>query len=376
MSAYSISPSLDELIQAIYKGPMETPLWQSFLATFRQVLDAEYVTLLLRPPKQGDLGVVLNAVIHSPDLYEAYNETYFALDTFVDLPPGVVCTVQEYMPREELLKTEFYQRFMKPSGVYHILGADMCAVDGFKARLRATRGKGRADFGDSEKQITTMILPHLEQAIQLHLCIARMTTERNLYENAIDHLQMGAVILDENVRVLRTNKVAENLFRASYGLRMTDGRLVVGNREDNIRFRALIDEVLQAHKRSEPGFIRAFKIRRSDAESGLGLLIRPIPIVEASEGEQNPSVAIFFSDPEQPRSATIDVLKQLFEFTPSEAALSLLLANGLTLDEASGELGITRNTAKSHLSAIFSKTGVTRQPKLVQLILKSVATLG
>ena len=69
-------------------------------------------------------------------------------------------------------------------------------------------------------------------------------------------------------------------------------------------------------------------------------------------------------------------LRQLFEFTPAEAALALLLANGLTLDEASDELGITRNTAKSHLSSIFSKTGVTRQPKLVQLILKSVAPIG
>lgn len=376
MSAYSISPALDELIQAIYKGPMETPLWQGFLALFRQVIDAEYVTLMLRPPKEGDQGMVLNAVIHSADIYDAYNETYFALDTFVDLPPGTVRTVQEHMPREELLKTEFYQRYMKPSGVYHILGADMSAPDGFKARLRATRGKNSADFGELEKQITAMILPHLQQAIQLHLRIARMATERNLYEDAIDHLQMGAVILDENVKVLRTNQVAENLFQARYGLRVASGRLLVGNRDENIRFRALIEEVLLAHKRSEPGFIRAFKINRSDGNSGLGLLIRPVPMVEASSGEQNPSVAIFFSDPQQPRSATIDVLKQLFEFTPSEASLSLLLANGLTLDEASEELGITRNTAKSHLSAIFSKTGVTRQPKLVQLILKSVATLG
>ena len=74
--------------------------------------------------------------------------------------------------------------------------------------------------------------------------------------------------------------------------------------------------------------------------------------------------------------ARIEILGQLFEFTPAEAALALLLANGLTLDEAAEELGVTRNTAKSHLSSVFSKTGVTRQPKLVQLILKSVAPMG
>ncbi len=54
----------------------------------------------------------------------------------------------------------------------------------------------------------------------------------------------------------------------------------------------------------------------------------------------------------------------------------MLLANGLTLDEASEELDISRNTARAHLRSIFSKTGVTRQTVLVRLILRSVATLG
>ncbi|MNG23881.1 hypothetical protein D3C84_1085400 [compost metagenome] len=56
--------------------------------------------------------------------------------------------------------------------------------------------------------------------------------------------------------------------------------------------------------------------------------------------------------------------------------MTLLLANGLTLDEASEELGISRNTARAHLRSTFSKTGVTRQTMLVRLILRSVATLG
>jgi len=71
-----------------------------------------------------------------------------------------------------------------------------------------------------------------------------------------------------------------------------------------------------------------------------------------------------------------DVLAELFGFTPAESALALLLSNGLTLDEASEELGVSRNTAKSHLSTVFSKTGITRQTKLIQLILKSVASIA
>ena len=53
-----------------------------------------------------------------------------------------------------------------------------------------------------------------------------------------------------------------------------------------------------------------------------------------------------------------------------------MLADGLSLDEASEALGMSRNTARTHLRSIFSKTGVSRQTLLVRLILKSVAQLA
>lgn len=68
--------------------------------------------------------------------------------------------------------------------------------------------------------------------------------------------------------------------------------------------------------------------------------------------------------------------RQVFGFTPSEAALAMELANGLSLEDAAQSLGIRRNTARAHLRAIFSKTGVRRQTELVRLILNSVVTLG
>jgi len=37
---------------------------------------------------------------------------------------------------------------------------------------------------------------------------------------------------------------------------------------------------------------------------------------------------------------------------------------------------VARNTARAHLRAIFAKTGVGRQSELVQLVLRSVASLG
>jgi DNA-binding CsgD family transcriptional regulator/PAS domain-containing protein len=373
MSDFLISGNVDTLIRAIYRGPLEESPWRSFLNSFCDAVDANYATLLLRPPREGDAGLVLNAVVASAEIYQSYNETYFALDPFVNLPAGKVVTLQEFMPRAELLETQYYQHYMAPIGVFHNMGVDMTEPDGLNARLRVTRPEGSDDFGKKEKALCQLLIPHLQQSIALHSRIKRTESESLLYSEAINQLALGTIILDDQAKILRTNKAAEHLLRHNDDLRVKDGRLQIVGRNDNIAFRELVEQVLDAHQRRVPSFVKAFRINRADGVNGLGLLVRPFPLVESSEGKTNPALAIFISDPSQRRVVPADILVDLYGFTPAESSLVLLLANGLTLDEASDELGVSRNTAKSHLSSVFSKTGVTRQTKLIQLILKSVA---
>ncbi|WP_145999239.1 helix-turn-helix transcriptional regulator [Oceanicoccus sp. KOV_DT_Chl] len=373
MSAQFISPLVNQLITAIYQGPLEHQPWHGFLELLRQTMQANYATLLLRPPKVGDAGLILNAVVASENIREIYKHSYFELDPFVNLPAGKVVTLAQFMPREALFETEYYQEYMKPVGVFHNMGADMVAADGLNARLRITRPTGCDDFSSQEIELCQLLLPHLQQSIVLHSQLKRTEREREFYADAIDQLAMGTVILDDQAKVLNTNKAARQLLAANDRLRVKAGRLYVGERSEDKAFRQVLEQVLQAHRSSEPGFVKAFRIGASEAANSLGLLLRPLPLVDSSEGKENPSVAIFISDPNQRRQVPAQILADLFGFTPAEAALALLLANGLTLDEASEELEVSRNTAKSHLSSVFSKTGLTRQTKLIQLILKSVA---
>lgn len=375
-SKYQISPALDALIQAAYRGPLEEIPWQTFLNDFREAVNGNYATLILRPPREGDAGVVLNAIVMSPHIFNSYNDTYFSMDPFVNLPPGEVYTVSEFVGEEEFFNSDYYREYITPSDVRHIMGADLVGPDGLTARLRITRPKARDNFGEADKNLCRQLLPHLEQAIELHSRILRTESERAFYEDAIDKLSMGVVILDGNARVLRKNHAAERLLAEKRGIQQVAGALQVGDSQENRAFRACLEEVMEAHRQFKPGFVRAFRVADRGSMTGLGLLVRPLPPIEGSDGSSNPTAAILVSDPYQPRQAPSDILIELFGFTPAESKLALRLVNGLTLDEASSELGISRNTAKSHLSSVFSKTGVARQTQLIQLILNSVATFG
>nr|MDT0251760.1 hypothetical protein [Endozoicomonas sp.] len=55
----------------------------------------------------------------------SYNEHFFALDPFVDLPSGQVVTLDEFIPEDERHQSEYFQQFLAPINVHHILGTDI-----------------------------------------------------------------------------------------------------------------------------------------------------------------------------------------------------------------------------------------------------------
>jgi DNA-binding CsgD family transcriptional regulator len=60
--------------------------------------------------------------------------------------------------------------------------------------------------------------------------------------------------------------------------------------------------------------------------------------------------------------------------TSAEARLALLLAEGLSLKEASEALSVSVLTLRSQLKSVFVKTGVKRQTELVTLLLTDMLT--
>lgn len=72
----------------------------------------------------------------------------------------------------------------------------------------------------------------------------------------------------------------------------------------------------------------------------------------------------------QPMEATLaleeEVLRRSFGLTQAEARLAAVLWEATVLKEAAGRLGISLNTAKTQLAAVFAKTGTGNQTALIK----------
>ena len=368
--------TFSELLGNLYQGPLENIPWATFLNQLNVHLQSKYVTFILRPPSAHVDGLMVNTTGTSTEATASYNTHFFTLDPFVDLPNRQVVTLAEFVSNDDWQHSEFYKNFLEPVDVFHILGADINTSDGAQCRIRISRGRDDKAFGNEEKALLTQFIPHLERSIKIHMQLNRIEAERNLYAGAVNQMAVGTIILDEAGKVLQTNQVADRLIQEKDGIKLVNDGLQVGTARDTQEFRRLVKQSLLSQKSSNPSVVEALRVQRPSGRADLGIIVRSVPLAAWSEGKQCPTVVIFISDPEQQSTAPQEIVRALFDFTPAETQLAMLLANGLTLDEASEELGISRNTSRAHLRSTFSKTGVTRQTMLVRLILRSVATLG
>jgi DNA-binding CsgD family transcriptional regulator len=86
-------------------------------------------------------------------------------------------------------------------------------------------------------------------------------------------------------------------------------------------------------------------------------------------------VALFISDPEAPNELPLHPLMQWYGLTRAEAAIAAVLVSVRTIEEAGDALGMSKNTARSHLQHILKKTEARRQSELVALLLGSPAAV-
>lgn len=365
------------LVGAIYQGAMESPPWQTALQLWRNSLQASHVTLMLRPPSPENVGVMINTGSVTAQGVESYETHFFALDPFVRLAEGDVVSAEEVLGKQWLQST-VYQEYLKPLDVRHLLGADIYTKDGIECRLRITRGHDAQPFSEADKDLCRLLLPHLKRSIQLHAQLDFLECERSLFAGAVNRLQLGMVSFDQNGVVLETNPEARRILNEKDGIWLTGNNLCLDNSQESRDLQTMLRHAMSgATHNAGPGMIEAMPVTRPSGRAKLGVLIKAVPMGQFSESKQRPAVVVFLRDPESNAAQpSQELVRRLFGLTRMEAQLALLLADGLTLDEAAEKMNVRRNTARTHLRSIFCKTGVTRQTMLVRLLLNSVISLG
>lgn len=366
---------LSSAVHMLYEAALDPKRWPEFLRLVCKQLKGKAATLWLPSPNGVELGPIYTWGC-KPEHLAAYSNHYLALDPFVQLPTGKVLTMHEFVPREQLERSEFFRNFLRPIDAVYSIGADI-SEQGRRVRFRVGRSARTGDFSTAERRFCEALVQHLQAAIRTYAEVNRLRAERAVYTQAMDNLALGTIILDESGRVLHTNALARQILAGCDGISLPETTMVFCHPDDAQRFKAAVLRISEARCAGKTGVAEVIRVQRPSGRPALRMIMRPAPIdLGEQNGAMTPAVAVFLSAEYTARDASAECVQKLFGLTQKEAMLALSLTNGRTLKEAANELNITPNTARAHTRAIFAKTGIDRQTKLVAAILRSAALLG
>ncbi|WP_169391293.1 helix-turn-helix transcriptional regulator [Stappia stellulata] len=241
-------------------------------------------------------------------------------------------------------------------------------------RLHLTPTHDGTPFPASRQDLAQDLLRHIRRAHRLAAQIDRSNQERSVYSSALDRLAVGAIFLDVQGKVIHATRVAQDLIDSRDGLQLTRGGLAAADAADNRALQSAIRGKLSqsdAIPRQKP---QTLVVSRPSGGRELGLIVHSLRCQPEAPGGF--AAVVMIRDPDRSGAPERAILRNLFAMTAAEAEVACSLTSGLSLDETAQSLNISRNTARTHLRSIFSKSGISRQTELMRLMLSSAAVLG
>jgi len=289
----------------------------------------------------------------------------------LDYEPGRVMTGDELLQPKALERTDYYRHHLQPLGLFHRLCGVLARRDEKVWYVDVLRARADAPFERAEKALFEAVLRHVSLALQNHWRLEGQRDENRTLRAAFDHLAHAVLVADAGSSVLLANERARSLLAESRALSLVDGRLVAGTRADS---RALGDAVAAAAT-TPPGSAPPRILLLHDASAAppgatepLVLAIRPAGAgLAGAAGAVDGVALVTVKGPRCGHDTEHCVFPRLFDLTPAQARLALLVVAGYSLAAAAERLQVSENTVRSHLKQVYLKTDTHGQIELVHL---------
>jgi DNA-binding CsgD family transcriptional regulator len=362
-----------EVIDLIYQAVTDPGAWREVLRRLQRIFLAE-VVLLARHDVVAGKGACIHQIGMDPGLAGRYESEFAGKNPWMQaekLYQGhSVVAGEEVLLNADLVKTEFYEHYLRPQRLLHRLCGVVCRQGPEFWYLSAARRPNQPVFGDGDRRGLALLLPHLERALGLSWAFAHERSARRALLDVLDQLPTAIAVVDAQAHPVMMNAAAEAI------LAMADGMLVSGRRLETLwhaergRLAQLIASACAGANGAAAGAGGHLTVTRP---SGL----RPFLVVVSSlprsfcdrSGRQTPVAAVIIKDPQAEPHASAESRREiatLYDLTRAEERLLDLILDGLGLFEAAEHLGVSRNTARTHMKRIYAKTGTSRQAELVR----------
>ncbi len=357
VNAELLTQALDQVQAAIF----EPSLWLPTIEAISRASGALGANIM-EPAGRGAFGAALSTE-NLDGLLEGYiREEWYMRDFRAQLLPplhreGVVLE-KSYVSREQFDRHEYY-KFMRKYGVGDSV---LMNISSAKEELYFVLQNGLSEDSPPPDDVPHFhaIRTRLLTAMQLarHIDASKIMGMAAAFETS----NIGCIFFNRKGLVTLTNPKADGLFTGD--LRISRGEVRGSSANDTARFNRELKIAIQT-----PG-------QSTDALSPVRLSRpgrRPLVVRFERFGTHLADVFLhscavaLIEDPDEDMRLKPETLMALFDLTPAEAKISLLVASGLSAVDIASQHGAGYETVRSHIRSIFQKTGTGRQSELSAL---------
>ena len=358
-----------ELSDQIHRLPGDEAHWQRILAALGATLGLHSI-LMLRLEPTGRGGRLIRAWGLATEWLERYRQRFAAAEPL--LPPDAVRYSGDPAALAALERTGYRREFMRPLGIGHICqGAIACS--GQAVRLWRFQWPRRAGPpGRWQRRLVGCLATHLAGRVELEARLAALDAERHSAEQALEALGAACLIVDARARPRYFNRTARQLLAAADGLRLTPGGQLTADRpRPAAALRRGLQRALQPD-RPDSRRPELLAIERPSGRADYTVFIWPY---RRHAVYANARALILINDPEQQSQTLAHHLIQLYDLTPAEARVALLLLQGRSPAAIAERHRVSPNTVRSQIKSLLLKTDTRRQGELVAQIYRTLGRL-
>ena len=358
------------LLPAIYEAATNPARWPDAFAPIVHLLGGNCGLIFSNQATPEQQGIWVPYQI-TEEGFRPYVEHYHAFDVWMQrghelgvFVPGNVVTSDALLPREEFLATVFYREFLAFADIHDLC----CGIlhDGSEpdipiVHISIYRSHAMPVFGETEKALLAALIPHLREATRICFRIGALERQAGMMKCAVETISPALVLLDAQGKVVFTNAPAQTLLTANERLRITEGRLTAGGREQ-----AKLDALLKGSRKEET----MLGIPHPSGKHNLWLIRVPMSLEgNVPPDARRPAIALMIHNSAAIDKIDLEGFARVHDLTPAETRIMNSLLEHASLPPIAQELGVTIDTVRSQLRAIREKTGARRQAELVRMLM-------
>jgi DNA-binding CsgD family transcriptional regulator len=349
----------DTLVDQIYEAGIVPERWPGVLDGLARIADGEGAMIFAAAP--GPSRWVASPGIH--DRIERWTKSPYAAKNGRSerLIPNIenrFLTDLDRFTREELENEPFYTQILRPSGLGWCVGTSIRSPAGDTLVVSVEKAWDNGPVPRAAAEQLDQLRPHLARA---GLLAGRLGLDRARTAVAtLELIGLPAVAVTQTGRAIATNR----------GFAASAPGVAIGAR-DQVMFKAAAAQTMFLEALTRP--ISLAQTGRSIPVAGtvesLPLIAHVLPLRLAGLDIFTGAVSILYLTPLARQSSPApELLQALFDLTPAESRVASLLVGGSSVEAITSAQGVSSNTVRSQLKAVFAKTGVERQSELVSLL--------